>query len=152
MVPGLRGAVRYAQWATFAELMQLLVEHRVGAHEAIVLAGQATGDRAIIRAAHRVAGRLQSGESLDASVREESVFPPMLRWIIGTAQQQGGLSTVLGHATEYYRRISQHRADWFRTCVPAMLILFLGGTITMAYALMLFVPMTELLNQLGVAV
>ena len=47
-----------------------------------------------------------------------------------------------------YRRRAIARADWLRWRLPLMLTIAIGGTATLVYALLLFVPWISLLKEL----
>ena len=73
----------------------------------------------------------------------------MLRWWLGAALQRPETIGALRHAAESYRRRADDQAELVRLLAPAVLMLLVGGSVTVFYALMLFVPYVSLLRSLS---
>lgn len=154
------GATRFFGWAPsfgrlldegraagFAEMLALLVEHDVPIAEGVRLAAETSGDRRLIAAAKHLAGQISAGGAA-ADADEPTSIPPLLRWLITTGGRQPALSKALRDAADTYRRRAVRRADWLRSRLPVILLLGIGGTVTVVYALALFLPWSALLYQL----
>jgi type II secretory pathway component PulF len=148
-VPGMRRMIAQTRSATFAELLALLVEHRVPFAEAVELAAEAAGDPAMRREAAKVAAATRRGQSVPDSVRDSHLFPPLLRWMVIAGQEQGALAPALRHAAQIYRRHAVHQADLIRVFLPTALLLLIGMTATTFYALTLFIPFANLMYNLA---
>ncbi|MHB1036500.1 MAG: type II secretion system F family protein [Pirellulales bacterium] len=135
--------------ATFAEVLALLVEHEVPLDEAVVLAAEAGGDTATQRAARAIAEGIRRGEGFDSHFGRSAEFPPLLRWLIVSGQRQGVLLPALRHAAEIYWQRAMQQVDLARVLLPTVLTLVIGGTVTLIYALALFVPWTTMLKHLS---
>lgn len=147
-VPWMRGTIENFHRANFADLLALLVAHGVPLADALVLAGDATGDRRFRTAARGVADEVRQGTPLSDAVATRRVFPPFMRWMIGTAERQGSLPAALRQLGEMYRRRALLKAEWFRIVMPVLLTVFVGGTAVLLYALGLFYPLTRLLSDM----
>jgi general secretion pathway protein F len=134
--------------ATFADLLALLVEHDVALHDAVLLAGEASGDPRLERAASRLAEGLRRGEPLDLR-RFEVRLPPVLQWLIGSGQSGGALLRALRRAADMYRRHAERYALSARIFLPVLLLLAIGGTATLTYALVVLVPWYSILYRLS---
>ena len=145
----MRRIIANFQTANFAELLGLLVEHEVPLHEAILLAGEATGSSVVFDGAKELAAAAERGESLQTSLLGSRLFPPLLRWLILTGMEQGRLARALRHAAETYRGLARHQASMLQSLLPAVLLLMFGATATLLYGLTLFVPFTALLHNLS---
>ena len=55
---------------------------------------------------------------------------------------------LLRQNADMYRRRAVARAEWLRWRLPVILTLAIGGTITLVYALSLFIPWVALLKEL----
>jgi type II secretory pathway component PulF len=141
--------LRWSQAATFAEVLALLVENRVPLDEGIVLAAEASGDRRMLEAARGMAAALGRGQKLDFRGPDGKRFPPLLSWLMITAQRDGALLSALQHAAETYHRRAQHQADLARVFLPVVLTIAIGGSVTLLYVLTLFIPYTSMLRALG---
>jgi general secretion pathway protein F len=155
-----RGLLRRLPWmktildcteaANFADLMALLLEHLVPFDEAVILAADASGDRALRAAAEGLALASKRGESLSQCLGKPSALPPLLRWMMATGQRQGTLVSALRHAAGTYRHRALDRADLIRVFLPTVLLVVIGATATLLFALTLFIPLSRMLNELGV--
>lgn len=148
-VPGMRQLIAHIKVAHFAELLALLLEHRVPFAEAVELAADTTGDPAMHRAAAEVAGASRRGAAVADSIRGSHLFPPLLNWMVVAGLQLGAPAPALRHAAQIYRRRALYRADLIRIFLPATLVVLIGASATLLYALTLFLPFMGLLNNLA---
>lgn len=147
-VPWMRGTILNFHRANFSDLLALLIEHGVPLADALVLAGDASGDRRLRRAAHALNEEIRQGRSLSDAIASRRAFPPFMRWMIGTAERQGALGPALRQLGEMYRRRALVKAEWFRIIMPVLLTLVVGGSAVLLYALLLFYPISRLLTDL----
>jgi general secretion pathway protein F len=138
--------VKYFQVAMFADLLAMQLEHSVSLPAAIVLSAEATGSHKLIESAREVSGVVSSGERISAHSESGDAFPPFLRWLMVSGEQQGQLARSLKLAADMYRRRATNSLIWFKTVAPALVLLFVGGGIVLLYALGLFVPFIQLLR------
>jgi len=148
-MPLLGRLLRSCRMVTFAEVLALLVENRVPLPESIVLSAESTGDPRMIRAAHEIADSLRRGQPLDAARTLRTGFPPLLDWLMVTGQRHGALLPALRHASEIYGRRARRESDMAHLVLPVVLTVAIGGTVTLAYALLLFVPWVQVLRSLS---
>ena len=137
--------------ANFAELLGLLIGHRVPLDEAVRLAAGVSGDRGFARAAESFAGRLRQGDQVapGAPVRS-SAFPPLLLWMLTAGHRQGNLPDALHHAALTYRKRAEIRANALQAALPTVLLIGIGAVAVLLYGLVLFLPLTALWNELAV--
>lgn len=144
-VPGLHHYHR----AMFTNLLAILLEHEVRLAEALRLAAEATEDRAFIGETAKLADNVQSGRSLRESLPAATRFPPFMKWMMTTGEQQGALVPALRQLSEVYRRRASRQARLVQLVLPVVLTLGLGGSVVFAYALSLFIPLSDLLKDLS---
>ncbi|CAN5915036.1 type II secretion system inner membrane protein GspF [soil metagenome] len=147
-LPGMRRLLADARATLYAEMLALLIENQTPLPDAIVLAAEASGDARHRRAAAEAAEATRRGEDLRVSFSGLRAFPPMLRWLIATGKEQGGLAPALRHAAQTYRRRAWHRAELIRIFLPILLTVLIGGVAAFLYGLTLFVPFARLLEEL----
>ena len=147
-LPWMRPTLRSSHAATFAEILAVLIESRVPLDEALVLAGEASGNRQTRAAAARMASAIARGEPNGGNAKHAG-FPPLLTWLMVSGQAHGALLPALKHAAETYRRRAVRQADLARVFLPVLLTLAIGGTATLCYALMLFIPYTSMLKAIA---
>ncbi len=146
-LPWMGRVLRFSRSAAFLEILALLVENHTPLHEAVTMAASASGDPQTIRAAGQLSERLRRGEtqlSLD-----DSAFPPMMNWLLLAAGRDGALLPALQHSAVTYHRRARNQFDLVRVLLPALLTVVVAGSITAAYALVVFVPYTMMLRALA---
>lgn len=149
-IPGTGRIITNYHLANFAEILSMLVDHEIPLHKAMTLAADSTGDLRIVTGARRIADELQSGKSLAESFPRTSVFPSFMRWMMSNGEKQGTLAAVLRQVTDIYRRRALHQSEWFKLILPIVLVVVVGGGATAVYALTLFLPLSQLLNNLSI--
>jgi general secretion pathway protein F len=148
-LPSVGQALRDGRMATFAELLRLMNEHRVPMPEAVVLAADASGDRALSQGARQIAKRLEGGEVFRGRHDLPSEFPPLLGWSIVSGTGQAGLGRALSASAEMYRQRATRAVRWASVYLPIALTVVLGGGAVLLHGLIVFWPFTRMLYQLG---
>ena len=164
-LPWMGRMLRWSRTATFLEILALLVENRTPLHEAVTLAGEASGDRQTLRAARQLAAMLENGQTAEKGTGTIcrngpsgashklylSPFPqsPLINWLMLAAGRSGALLPALEHAAATYHRRARHQADLVRMFLPALLTVVIAGGITAVYALVLFAPYVAMLHALS---
>tara|TARA_R110002072_G_scaffold303099_1_gene493375 strand:+ start:61364 stop:62494 length:1131 start_codon:yes stop_codon:yes gene_type:complete len=143
------GVVNNYDNATFLKIMALLVEHETPLHEAMVLAGYSTGNRRIIQDSSEVGQRLQQGDSLKDSLEAAKRLPRFLCWMLRSGEENGKLSETLKLAADVYEKRASRRAELLRVVLPVVLTVFVAGSVTLLYGVILFAPIRELYDRLG---
>jgi len=147
-LPWTGGTLRSVRTAAVAEIMATLIEHDVPLEQSILLAAETVGDRRTTRAADQIAEALRRGQPIPQD-RGGGAFSPFLSWLMAAASGRGVLLAALRHAASVYRREAERQADVAQFLVPVMLTLVIGGTVTVLYALLLFLPWISLLYDLS---
>jgi type II secretory pathway component PulF len=142
--PWMGSMMRGFEAASFADLLALLVEHRVPYPQALVLAGEASGDPSLARSSRALADSVGRGLPPEEGLENSSAFPPLLRWLLATAPKQGNLVVSLRQMASRYRSAARYQAEKLRVFLPTVLLFGIGATATLLYALALFVPLVSL--------
>jgi type II secretory pathway component PulF len=150
LFPWMRSLLADYEAANFAELLALLLEHNVAYPAALSLAAEATGNRRMMRGARHLADAVGRGESPAEAVRtvDRGAFLPMLRWVLATGQEQGSLPAALESLTDLYRKRAKFKAEKLYVFLPAVLMIAIGASATLLYALAIFLPVVNMLRQL----
>jgi general secretion pathway protein F len=146
-LPWMGRMLRWSRTATFLEILGLLVENQTPLGEALFLASQASGDAATSRAARKLAEAIETGR-MRADLQDPA-FPPLMSWLMLAAQRQDALGPAVRNAAAVYHRRAGCQADLVRVLLPVLLTAVVGGGITAAYALILFVPYVTMLHALA---
>jgi general secretion pathway protein F len=142
--------LRWSRTATFLEILAMLVENQTPLAEAVMLAAEATGDPHTLQAARQLATALRQGRSQPAD--GEPAFSPLVDWLMLAASRDAALLPALKHSAAAYHRRARHQADLARVFLPVCLTVAVGGTITVLYALTLFLPYVGMLKSLSLGV
>lgn len=148
-IPGISRVVRDFSIAHFAHLLSLLVTYQIPLPEALRLAGEASAVPRFRNDVSRLADVVEQGRSIQDAMESEGAFPPFLKWLLISGQHEAGLGTTLAHAAEFYRGRAASRAIWLSQVVPTAAVILVGGSITVLYALSVFVPMVDLWTKLA---
>ena len=152
LVPMAGSMIASYRAANFAGLLALLTDHRVPLDQAVRLAGDASADRGFRRAAAEVAESIRRGEvAVDASSKT-GPFPPLLGWMLTAGHRQGDLPRALSQLAETYRLRARGRADLLRLALPTVCLLGLGVGAVLVYAMMLFLPLLGLYDELALPI
>jgi general secretion pathway protein F len=149
--PWMRSLLSDYEAAGFADLLSLLLDHKVALPKAVVLAAEATGDVSLIGGAHQLAAGVERGESPAKVLRSvpNSAFRPLLRWALATGQDQGSLVESVRNLGPMYRKRGAFQAEKLQLFLPTILMILLGASATLLYALTLFTPLAGLLRGLS---
>lgn len=150
-VPGANRMLRNSRLLAFTEVLTLLIQQRVPLHEAVRIAGSASGDRGLRTDSLALSEQLERGETVApaASSATKHGIPPFLRWGIFHSGQLGKLEPTLARAARTYRRRTEDAAFWLRTFLPACFSLCIGGVVCFVYAMMFFWPWLTIIRQLA---
>ena len=146
-LPWMGHVLQFSRSATFLEILALLVENRTPLDEAVTLAAAACGDPQTVRAARQLSESLRRGQT--QPLPGDPAFPPLVNWLLLAAGREGALLPALQHSAATYHRRARNQFDLVRVLLPAFLTVAVAGTITAAYALVLFIPYTMMLNSLA---
>ncbi len=146
-LPWLGHVLQFSRSAAFLEILALLVENRTPLDEAVTLAAAACGDPQTVRAARQLSEVAPARPNATAAGRAGLSAAGEL--VAAGGQPRG--RAAAGAAT-FRRDLPSPRANQFdlvRVLLPAFLTVAVAGTITAAYALVLFIPYTMMLNSLA---
>lgn len=132
--------------ARFANVLSVLVEYNVPLREALRLSGEVSGSARLQAAAAKLGDDVERGNSLRESLVRIHALPGFLKWLMTFGTYRGTLAESLRQAAGVYEQRALARLDRFRRIVPPLIVLIFGGAIVTAYALSVFLPMTELLH------
>ena len=150
-VPSMQRIRFYGRAATFAEVLEILAEQSVPLSEALRLAGNASGDRQMGWAGCEVAAAIERGEPVTRKTRGATALPTLVRLAVQSSDNQASLVRGTHLAAETYRRRATELVDSARWFLPVALTIVVGASVTLAYALVVFVPYFNILKSLAVS-
>ena len=148
--PWMRSLLSDYESAGFADLLALLLEHGVTFPQAVVLAAEATGNGAMIAGARQLAGATERGEAPgQALTASRQRFRPLLRWALAAGEEQGSLVVSLRNLAPMYRKRGAYQAEKLQLFLPTLLMIAIGASATLLYAVSLFIPLPSMLAELS---
>ena len=150
LVPGVRRAVRCFRHSLFTRLAAVLLENSVPLHDALPLAAGGCG-KGIRNAALAFAKADEAGDRSTVTDKETAGMQPLLRWVLRRQQSGPQLIKNLQTASTSYYEKGQVTLRWIRLAAPLFFMFFVGGGLTTLYALSLFLPITDMMEQLSEA-
>ncbi len=148
-LPLLGASHRWLAVARFGRVLAMLHSAGLSPAESLVLAGQASGNPAIARAARQQAQLLKRGEPFSKAVSAIPYLPPAMIQAIAVGEQTGSLDEGLKKAVEMLEREAQTtriaKAFALPLLVSLLITLALGALIFLAWRALLGLY-TEFLN------
>lgn len=148
-LPGMRRLLDWSRIATLCEILTLLVEQGVPLPKALRLAARSSSDAMLERAALDLCEAAERGEPLAAALTREKTLPRFLVWLVMHGASQGQLPQSLQHAAAIYRDRALWQAEMVRHWGGIVLTLMLGGIAVAGFAMLLFIPLTSILQSVG---
>jgi general secretion pathway protein F len=149
--PWMRSLLSDYESAGFADLLALLLEHGVAFPQAVVLSAEATGNGAMIAGARQLAAATERGEAPGQALDgvPDRAFRPLLRWALAAGEEQGSLVVSLRNLAPMYRKRGAYQAEKLQLFLPALLMITIGASATLLYAVSLFIPVSSMLAELS---
>lgn len=171
---GRRKSLALERHSTFADLLASLLNAGQSLSEAIPVAARATSGLELTSEApsndatdhsRGSEAEQQSGQSTNDKVDLQSLaasgtlwgsdspfseqLPPLLRWAIYAPEAEADRPTALAGIAETYRQRREELMHSRRSWAPAIAYPLLAGGVTLLYALLIFVPLIELVATFG---
>jgi type IV pilus assembly protein PilC len=147
-IPVVGSLLRWLGMARFCPVLSLLIESRVPLDEALVLAGDASGDVEIREDCRGLVTHLQSGQTLETAARQTGRFPKSFVKALSWERHQEGFPEVLQSMSEMYAGRARALVAVLIAVLPPLVvtgIVLVVGVILIA----MFMPLIELLNKLS---
>jgi type IV pilus assembly protein PilC len=147
-IPVVGPLIRWLGLARFSPILSLLVESRVPLDEALILAGEASGDADIRDDCGALAAHLRSGQTLESAARDIGHFPKSFIRALAWERQREGFAEVLQSMSEMYAGRARALVAILIAVLPPVvvtLVAFVVGFVVIS----LFMPLIELLNKLS---
>jgi general secretion pathway protein F len=122
-IPLLSGLIESGETATLARTLGTMVRNGVPMLQALEVAGNALGNRAMANAVHTCAMQMREGGTLVGSLVRSGVFPELSMRLIAVGEQSGQLETMLARVAEIYESALQRQLQRVTTLLTPILTL-----------------------------
>ncbi|MBS0266117.1 MAG: type II secretion system F family protein [Planctomycetes bacterium] len=147
-LPFLGRVFRWSAFARFSPLLSALIEARIPLPEALLLAGDGSGDAELAEECRELAAELNAGRSLQESIglcrRLPKSFCQALTW----QEQRENLPDLLRSMADLYAGRVRALLMLLAAILPPVLLVFVAATIGIVVVL-LFFPLLELMQKLS---
>jgi len=111
----------------FSRVLSTLVHTAVPLPEALLMAGNATGNQAFINAIHHAHAGVLAGRGLAGPLSETKMFPSAAVQIFHVGEQSQRLEDQLNQASSFYSDELDHRLRTFTSLLEPFVLLLVGG-------------------------
>jgi len=132
--------------ARFARTLSILVASGVPVLDALRIAAEVIPNVPMRQAVLDAANNVREGASIQASLEQSGLFPPMTLHLIASGETSGNLEEMLDRAASQQERELQTLISGMMTLFEPLLILFMG-VLVLIIVLAILLPIFEL-NQL----
>jgi len=147
-VPVVGPLLRWLAMARFSTVLSVLLESRVPLDEALVLAGEASGDAEIRANCQSMQTSVRAGQTLESAAHQVGRFPKSFLRALAWEPRREGFAEVLHSMAEMYAGRARALVAILIALLPPLfmaLVAFVVGFVVVA----LFMPLIELLNKLS---
>lgn len=142
--PGVAGVYRALEGYQVASMLQLLIAQPIPLPRALRLTAQSTPSPGLRAALMSLAGDIEQGVPLKQALARRADLPLLFTQFLALGDVEGRLPEALEQVATIYHRRALHRLDWLRAILPPVLLVLLGGGVSLLYSLMLFWPLRQL--------
>ncbi|GMW01298.1 MAG: fimbrial assembly protein PilC [Candidatus Hydrogenedentota bacterium] len=134
--------------ARFSRTSSLLLRGGVPADECLALAGAASGNLVLGRAADRASELVRQGRPLSGALDDTNFFPPVFCWLVSLAEERGEIPATLEELAESYETSTEQQGKFIVALVgPVCLVLLALAVISII--LSLYLPIFSLSDVLS---
>jgi len=129
--------------ARFCRTLAMALKGRMPVPESITLAGLATGNGYVQRAADRLRERIEEGAAIADALAADGLFPSTVLWMIHIGEQRGDIVPALVECAQLEERRARRTGEMLPIYAAAAVMMF-GALILAVVVLGLFLPMVRL--------
>ena len=147
-LPVFGAVLRKIAVARFCRTRSTLLGSGVAILEALDITARTSGNAVVEGAVLASRRRIERGETVAATLRQTTVFPPMVVQMIGVGETTGALDLMLGKIAEFYEDEVEVAVSGLLTMIEPALIALLGGIVG-AIVIAMYMPIFGLISQLS---
>ena len=134
-IPYIGTLLRKSHMARFSMTFSIMLKSGVPALEAIEILEETTGNLALKKAIQNIREGLLSGEDLSHRMRHQSIFPPLMGFMMAMGEKSGRLDDVLTGVSEHYREEIDFEISRFTKAFEPIMIVAMAVVIgTIVYS------------------
>lgn len=134
--------------ARFTRTLSTMLSAGVTLNVALEITARALGNAMAQKELLFASERIQSGQSLSATLSAMELFPPMVVNMVRMGEESGAIESLLAQTAEYFDDEAEAAMQQMATYIEPMIIVLLGGIILFA-VLGLLMPMFSMYSFIG---
>jgi type II secretory pathway component PulF len=127
--PILGPLLKKAHMARFSMTFSIMLRSGMPALEALEILEGATDNLALKDAIYSIKDGILSGQDISTKVKEQSVFPPLMSFMISMGEKSGKLDEVLTGVSEHYKEEIEHEISKFTKAFEPVMIVIMATVI-----------------------
>ncbi|MGQ0846222.1 MAG: type II secretion system F family protein [Sporichthyaceae bacterium] len=131
--------------ARFARTLGTLLRSGVPILAALDITADTTGNVVVSRALRDVAESVKTGETISGPLRNHSVFPPMVVYMMASGEETGSLDEMLTKIGEFYDDEVEATTDALTALIEPIMIAILG-TVVGGMIIALYLPIFKIFD------
>ncbi len=140
--------LRKIMLSRFAHYFSILYSSGIGVIESFSIIRRVVGNEVLRAAIGRCADSVERGGTIYESLKEETIFPPLVLRMIQVGESTGQLDASMQKVSQYYDKEVPMSIDKMFAVFEPMLIIIMGG-IVLFIALSIFLPIYKLTSNIG---
>jgi type IV pilus assembly protein PilC len=133
--------------ARWSRTLSSLVTAGVPMLEAISVTGKTSGNTVVERAMESVRASVASGGTIQAALKEEPVFPPLVHHMVGVGEETGGLENTLSKVADFYEDEVAAAVKALTSILEPIMIIVIGGIVGFVVVSM-YLPMFKVYDTI----
>ncbi len=148
-LPRVGGLIRIAIVERFCRILAVMVQAGVPLPDALLVAGETTGNRVFRKGLLTIRSEMMRGDGLAAPLAATGLFPAAARQMIRVGEATGTLDEQLVSSANYYGRELEYKLKRFTDLFEPVMIMFMGLVVGFV-AIALVSAMYGIFNQVDV--
>lgn len=144
-IPFLGNVILTLAVARFLRSLILMQKAGIVITDSLAMSREVVGNRVIERSIIRIERAVSNGSTMSSSMAKDSIFPPLVRTMVGVGERSGSLDSSLQAVVDYYDDLLPRKIKAFFAVLEPGLIVFtvvLAGLVAAA----VFLPLVNMLS------
>lgn len=130
------------------QTLSMLIESGINIVTSLELTRDASANRVVAEGLEQARREVDAGRGLEAPLRQNQIFPPLVVDMLATGQETGTLDRNLSRAAEIYGEELDNKLRLLASLIEPILVVLVGGVV-MFVVLSLFLPYIRLINLMS---
>jgi type IV pilus assembly protein PilC len=133
--------------ARWSRTLSSLVSAGVPMLEAISVTGKTSGNIVVERAMESVRTSVASGGTIQAALKTEPIFPPLVHHMVGVGEETGGLEQTLSKVADFYESEVEAAVKALTSILEPIMIIVIGAIVGFVVVSM-YLPMFKVYDTI----